>query len=1147
MRHFFGTRRYLNTLFPIIIITLFIPSIGFSQTCEDWIAKVVSVQGQIFAQRDGNTEKVPVKLNDIYSAGDTIFVGQKSRLGVMLCNDALLRFDQNTTLTLSGIKKQAKGFKTILDLLKGAVHFFSRTPQGLTVATPYVNGSVEGTEFFVKVDLKEKQTSMSIFEGKVRAENAEGSILLISGESAIAKKVKTKKTKDKYELLAPQKVTVVRPRDAVQWALHYPPILSYRAKDFPGDTEWEEKIRQSIDFYWNGQLIDAFGALEGTSARIRDAKLFVYRAGLLLTVGRVDEAIPDIERALKLDPKIGEAVALQAVIAVVQNDKQKAMELAERAVVGMDAQSSVARVALSYAQQTSFDLEGARNSLEEATRLDGENAFAWARLSEIWQSLGYLDKSLTEAQKAISINPNLSRTQSVLGFAYLTQIKIKESMSAFERAILLDQAAPLPRLGLGLAKIRRGGLKDGRREIEIAAALDPNNSLIRSYLGKAYFEEKRSKLDQREFDIAKELDPNDPTPYFYDAIRLQSENRPVEALKNIQESIKKNDNRAVYRSRLLLDQDLAARSASLGRIYRDLGFEQLALVEGWKSVNTDPSNFSGHRFLADSYSTLPRHEIARVSELLQSQLLQPININPIQPSLAESDSLILSGAGPSDRAFNEFNPLFNRNRVALQANVVAGENSTVGNDLVISGVKDWFSISAGQNFYKTDGFRENNDLERQLYNVFTQASITPRTSIQAEYRYKDQEYGDLPLRFDPNNFLATERHEDRIGSIRLGFHHAFAPGSDLIGSFIYSNSDVSTVDTDSLFPINFQTEEDGYTGEVQHLLNLKWINIISGFGYFDSDTDDTISFLNLPPSSSKSNLQHTNIYAYSQIYYPSNVIWTLGGSGDFFRGLFVDTDQFNPKFGITWTPLQGTTLRGAVFRALKRSLIANQTIEPTQVAGFNQFFDDPDGVESWRYGVAWDQNLKFLKFSPFAESPIFSGLEFSKRELKIPRKIISPTDPIEVVRYADWDEYLMRVYAYWAPHEWIAFSAEYQYEKFDRDSEFLGLDLFKELKTHRLPLSGNFFHPSGLGAGLKATYIDQRGEFQNPDLSTASESDKFWLVDIVFTYRLPNRYGLISLEVKNLFDEEFRFQDTDASNPSIQPTRIVVGRIAFSF
>ena len=136
-----------------------------------------------------------------------------------------------------------------------------------------------------------------------------------------------------------------------------------------------------------------------------------------------------------------------------------------------------------------------------------------------------------------------------------------------------------------LAKIRDGELEDGRSEIEIAASLDSNSSLSGSYLGKAYYEEKRPELDGREYSIAKELDPNDPTPWFYDAIRKQTINQPVEALHDLQTAIELNDNRAVYRSKLMLDSDLAARSASLARIYSDLGFQQRALDPG------------GHRFV----------------------------------------------------------------------------------------------------------------------------------------------------------------------------------------------------------------------------------------------------------------------------------------------------------------------------------------------------------------------------------------------------------------------------------------------------------------------------------------------------------------------------------------------------------------------
>ena len=390
-------------------------------------------------------------------------------------------------------------------------------------------------------------------------------------------------------------------------------------------------------------------------------------------MGRSDEARGDVERALSLRANDSAALALQAVIAVAQNDKDKALEAGQKAVAA-NPQSSAALIALSYAQQAQFDLTGARASLQRAVEVSPNDALAWARLAELHMSFADLDDALEAAQKAAAIDPNLSRTQTVLGFAYLTQVKTTESKKAFERAIELDQGDPLPRLGLGLAMIREGDLDAGRGELDIAVSLDPDNSLLRSYLGKAYYEEKLDKQAADQYEMAKSLDPKDPTPYFYDAIRKQTTNRPVEALQDMQKAIELNDNRAVYRSRLQLDSDFAARSASLGRIYSDLGFQQLALVEGWKSVNTDPSEFFCASVVGGSYSILPRHEIARVSELLQSQLLQPLNMTPIQPLLAESNLSLISAGGPAALSFNEFNPLFNRNGVNFQTTALAGEN-----------------------------------------------------------------------------------------------------------------------------------------------------------------------------------------------------------------------------------------------------------------------------------------------------------------------------------------------------------------------------------------------------------------------------------------------------------------------------------------
>jgi hypothetical protein len=65
--------------------------------------------------------------------------------------------------------------------------------------------------------------------------------------------------------------------------------------------------------------------------------------------------------------------------------------------------------------------------------------------------------------------------------------------------------------------------------------------------------------------------------------------------------------------------------------------------------------------------------------------------------------------------------------------------------------------------------------------------------------------------------------------------------------------------------------------------------------------------------------------------------------------------------------------------------------------------------------------------------------------------------------------------------------------------------------------------------------------------TTSWESDRFWVVDASIGYRLPKRLGIISVEAKNVFDEDFRFQDTDPANPDIYPKRLILGKITLAF
>lgn len=1091
-----------------------------------WVSKIVSIQGTVRVRRHGQTRWQPVKLNDTFFAGDQIHVEVNSRAGILLSNDSLMRLDQNSFLIFTEIE-QKRTF--IFKLLEGAANFFSHRPRSLKILTPFVNGVIEGTEFFVQVD--SRQTRIELFEGRILARNDQGMLELTKGDGAVAQAGK-----------APQRYILVRPRDSVQWAIYYPPVLAMEAGMLSAD------VNQSLALFNDGQTTDALVRLESISPGNRDANFYTCRAAMRLHVGRIAHAQSDIEHALAMNAQNSDALALKAVIAVVQNRAAEAVDMARQAVQHRPRSAS-AHIALSYALQAQFKLSEALDAAQEAVVQAPGSGLAWARLADLQLSVGALDKGVRAARKAAELAPRTAHAHTILGFAHLTRIDTRKARESFNEAIGLDSAAPLPRLGLGLAVIRDGNLELGRSEIEIAAGLDPGNSLIRSYLGKAYFDEKRDPQDGQQFEIAKTLDPNDPTPWFYDAIRKQTVNRPVEALQDLQKSIELNDNRAIYRSRLQLDEDLASRGTSLARIYDDLGFEQLGLIEASRSLDLDPGNHSAHRFLSDIYARLPRHEIARVSELLQAQLLQPINMNPVQPSLSITDLNVVAGGGPAEASFNEFTSMFERNRMQLTGSGLFGSNKSIGEEIVLSGLYNFMSFSLGQFHFETDGFRENNDYKHDIYDVFAQAAISPSLNIQAEFRHRKTDQGDLDLNFIMEDFSSEERRTVEQDTVRFGGRLSLHPRSHFIFSLAHNDFDgkqgpTSSTSTDYGFALTTETrqevEEQGYQVEARYLMTLPHFDLTVGGGYYSTDSDGIASFELTPPiaqipdDKTEFTRKHQNVYAYTKPTFGSRVTTTLGIAYDSLEEDALDMDDWSPKVGLEWNLMDNLRVRAAAFKTIKRALIVDQTIEPTQVSGFNQLFDDPNGTEARRYGIGLDVHLT---------KTLYIGGEVSRRDLEVP---VQNDDVI----FQDEQEDLYRAYLYWTPFSSLAFSSDFYMEKFKLEEEG---DVNEPIKvdTVSVPISLNYFGPLGFFGKFSPIFIYQSVE-RSAGSSMEDGNESFILVNATIGFRLPKRRGIVSLEAQNLFDKKFRFQDDnfrkpEPTSPEFIPDRVIIGRVTFTF
>jgi hypothetical protein len=61
-------------------------------------------------------------------------------------------------------------------------------------------------------------------------------------------------------------------------------------------------------------------------------------------------------------------------------------------------------------------------------------------------------------------------------------------------------------------------------------------------------------------------------------------------------------------------------------------------------------------------------------------------------------------------------------------------------------------------------------------------------------------------------------------------------------------------------------------------------------------------------------------------------------------------------------------------------------------------------------------------------------------------------------------------------------------------------------------------------------------------------SDSFVVLDAALGYRFPKRFGLVTVEVNNLFDQRFNFMDVDPTNSTISnDERVILGRLTLTF
>ncbi len=1137
----------------LFVFLSFFPVSGVA--CEDWVAKVVAVEG--FVQRQSlDQEWQYLQRDQTICPGESVRVGSNSRAALHLRNNTFSRLDANS---LIAFPHQTTETRFWIQLQKGIAHFISRIVNSFEVATPYVNAMVEGTEFIVSAD---QQAAVTVVEGKVNAYNDADHVQLIAGQQA--RSVGKQKDLARFN---------VSSSTVVEWAIYYPPVLTLA--ELSADNARDQALLDSAIQSLKQNRIDT--ALATLNVESPSNSLRVAKAALLLQIGQLQAFEQTLLPALGSELG-GLAYSLKTIAGVGRNDISLALKDGEKAVQLAPGQSA-SWVALSYAQQADLQMDAAMISARKATSVNPESVLGQLRLSELFLAQGDIAGAATALEQVEGAAADSAIVMGAKGFVELFRLKLNKARERFEAALNQDSANPQYHLGLGLALLRDGDLGAGRRELEYAVSLDPLRSVLRSYMGRAYFEEKRDKEAIKQWALAKQFDPNDPTPYFYAGVYKLFANDPVGAIDELETSRDLNDKRALYRSETLLQSDAASRSATLARAYDEVGYDQGVLLNGWDAVQRDPANSEGHRLLADYYRNDPRYETARLSELLQSQVWQPLSAFPLQPQLSEANLAVVAGAGPQVPGLNEFHSLFTRDGAYGALNAYGGSDSTLGNDLVGSLIAGPFAVNLGQYHFESEGWRKDAGQTQNLFNGLVQWQMTPFTQIQIEYRKLNWNRDDLTPRWSDKQtrFLYDdqERETQRISvTHRVDRRNAFVVSymqqqfDNQQSQDLPANVGVGELDQKPV-SVEFQGLYSGYAFRTLYGLSSSRVDIDSSFSTSLATYDDTFypTDIGVDIFSAEGRQQKQDDW-YSYVYLnPLNAL-TLqlgltysdmeikGNSrirtvtttdipilmlSDVTEESFVDSSHDNqsrwsPKLGMTLTIPGGISMRMAAFKAISKVVAAAQTLEPVTVAGFNQYYGDVDGLQSRNFGLAID----------------YAGLTAMKAGVSYVRRLLEGNTIFNAVETAETraNEKIASIYSYFQlSPRWVLLASS-QYATLE-DAYFKQvIDGISSARNLSVPLELKWFSEAGFTTSLKYTYYNSRFEFNDSFSDTTEVRQHSNVVDLKLSYRLPRRIGLLDVGVSNATNETTELLYYKGSGDSVlgyYPSRMGYCRLSVNF
>lgn len=1100
---------------------------------------LLTAEGKVESTAVNLTDWLPAHTNQILNVGDRLRTDLRSRATVRLSDLTVLRVNELTTLQIQ--PPSAPDKQSALNLEKGAAYFFSRErPTEMEFRTPLASGAIRGTEFDLAV-ADDGSTVVTLIDGEVALTNQSGGVHLASGEQGIVEPG-----------LAPRKTAVINAANIIQWCLYYPAVVDVDELNLT-DAE-KQSLADSLAAYRSGDLLAALADYPTNRTTISDSEK-IYFAELLLSVGQVEQAESQLG-SIQSPP----ANALRELIATVKFQKYPS-------ALSPTGSASIT-LADSYYLQSISQLEEALRAARYAVQKWPDFGFAWERLAELEFSFGHTSAAMEALDKSLQFSPRNAEAMALKGFLLAAQNKSFAAREFFEEAIAVDGSLGNAWLGRGLVRIHQGDASGGLKDLQVAATLEPNRSLLRSYLGKAFANKFDDGRAEKELNLAKKIDPNDPTSWLYLALLDQQQNKINDAIGDLENSQARNDNRSLFRSKLLLDQDRAVGSVNLASVYRDADMSDVSVREAASAVNSDYANASAHLFLSDAYNDLRdptqfnlRYETVWFNELLLANLLSPVGGGRLSQGVSQQ----------------EYSKLFQQDGFNLASSTDVRSDKMYHEQASQFGTLGNTSYALDLDYHHNDGIRPNNGLDDTELDFTIKQQVTPHDTALLLVQNQDYHSGDNfqyynPTNARPNYTFNEYQHPILVG----GWDHEWSPGIRTLAlvarlsdeqkfsdkaapQLVVDNDPVfgTNVNTAIGFDVNYHNSFDIYSAELNQIFEWDRVTLSAGARYQSGTFETQDEFINpvntlnnpptsfpaffLPPATNSvsENFRRLTGYGYLTVE-PLERLWLTGGFAydrvtfpDNYRQPPVSSGedtrfQLGPKAALVWNPVSPVTLRGVYTRSLGGvSLDESYRLEPTQLAGFPQAFrslisesivGSVDAPSFETLGVALDLKLGTRTFAGFEVEQLKSSVGRTIGIFAFPGAF--PVLPGSTPEQLDYRERTASVSLNQLVGERFVLGTSYKFTQSDlRDvltqipvSSFPAADQMEKSILQDAEGYVQFNHSSGFFARAEMHWYGQSNFGWTPD----EPGDRFFQYNLFAGWYFAHRRGELQLGILNL-------------------------------